>query len=156
MAPSSASNGRRAGACRRFEVRLTQGEHDMLADKARRLGMSRSDYVRLAIALPVGYARDAAAGSPLPLVAIDPWAIAALKAELAREGNNLNQAARALNLVGRKYASGSLRGDRAEEVASLAARALESLRAAEAAYERIAGAVEGLAAREGIALRRRR
>jgi len=80
-----------------FHLRLTPAQHSALDASASRLGISRPDYVRLLLSLPV-LSGDffANAGS---YVAVDTRFFSKCFIELNRQGSNLNQAVKALNTV---------------------------------------------------------
>lgn len=69
-----------------FKLRLSLGEKSMLLLRAKACGLSMTDYVlRRAIY------------DDQPIMVADTRALESLAVELARQGNNLNQAAHALN-----------------------------------------------------------
>ena len=73
----------------RFEMRLTQADALLLEERACACGLTKTAYVLAQI-----HARPR-------LLALDRDALRAVRLELARQGNNLNQIAYRLNALGR-------------------------------------------------------
>ena len=92
---------------RRLHVQLTEDEARKFQDLCVKLGLSKTECVRLLISLPIDYldhrssAEDACSA---PLIGIDAKTMRSLFVELNRWGHNLNQAIRTLNGIGRQFA----------------------------------------------------
>lgn len=106
---------------RSFTVRLSDADREKLEQAARSLNVSRTDFVRLCARLPIKLI-EGSSDDPDAIIGIDPSVLKNIHKELNRQGVNLNQATRALNLIGRKYASGAVRGEKAGEIATIAAK----------------------------------
>ncbi len=106
---------------RSFTVRLSDADREKLEQTARSLHVSRTDFVRLCARLPLKAIKNAEDGEAT-IIGVDQKVIASIRKELNHQGVNLNQATRALNLIGRKYASGAVRGEKAGEIATIAAK----------------------------------
>ncbi len=84
--------------------RVTESEYERLASNARSLSITPSAYLRFLINLPIAKA-DVLAQMEEPdkrIIAIHEADLGPIRLELAREGNNLNQAAFALNALKKK------------------------------------------------------
>lgn len=114
----------------RLEVRLTADEALALRKKCMDLQMSKSDFVRLAIASPIEVFGDENASGSKRVLVVDKDSLNRILVECKRWGNNFNQGVRALNSIGAKYKAASQDSNFAKEVMSNSAHALRSLNAA--------------------------
>lgn len=131
----------------RMQVRLTEREEQFIQERADRLGMTKSDYVRMCSTMPIDF--TAGIDDSDAVIAIDVTTYRKILIEARRWGANFNQATRALNTIGLHYVNPPRGAERAEEVVQLAARAMDAMNRAKGGMDeivRIAGVLEGRAA----------
>lgn len=73
--------------------RMTSDDFQTLTDSAKRVGMARSEYLRMLIRIPANHSGDGA------VYVIDNRTMAKMLVELIRWGRHYNQAVRALNTI---------------------------------------------------------
>lgn len=131
----------------RLDVRLTKDEALALREKCIKLQMSKSDFVRLCIAAPIGvFGAENSENSTNSnrVLVVDKDSLNRLLVECKRWGNNYNQGVRALNFIGSKYKAAAQSSDFAKEVMGNSAQALEKLNAAHIGINEVLKFIEEL------------
>ena len=112
-------------------LRVTPDEACAITAKAASLGLNRSEFLRLAAALPIDYFdQDSPPENPRRVVLIDRDSWMRIARESTRWGTNYNQGVRALNTIARAYAHPPKSPRAWQEVLDLSAKSLKRLRQA--------------------------
>ena len=106
-------------------VRLSEDESTKLRDKCAELQMSKSDFIRMCIQLPVAMLEDGDAPVSGSIIGVDRDAVQRLVTEARRWGNNFNQGTRALNTIGLKSNQSASSAEHSRIVLENSARAMD-------------------------------
>ena len=137
-----------AGTPSRFvHVRLTEDESTMLRYKCAQLQMSKSDFIRMCIQLPITSVDSSPNARTESVIGIDRKTIQGILTETKRWGNNFNQGVRALNTIGRKYNASLGSSEHAKSVMENSARAMEFMNKAHEGIQDVLKEVLSLANR---------
>lgn len=105
-------------------VRLSESEAALLRDKCASLQMSKTDFVKLCIHLPIELIEEGSSPAHA-LIGIDRKSIKGILTEAKRWGNNFNQGTRALNAIGLKCSASASTKERSDSLMQNSARAME-------------------------------
>ncbi len=105
-----------------ISCRLSDDDFTTLCDHARELELSKSDYLRFLIRIPVtpdGIIQG------INCISLDVDTVGHIYSELVRWGRHYNQAVKALNTIARQLRVGRIDGETTEELLKKACRLLE-------------------------------
>lgn len=121
-----------------FAARLSCEENELLRSKAEALDMSKTQFLRLAIQLPIEiYDPRKHSCDSCRVIAIDRLSFLKIAVQLRKWGSNYNQSTRALNTIARRFTSPNVEGDLREEMSELVTIAARNSIAAKNGLEEV-------------------
>jgi len=114
--------GAAKGKERRVTFRMEGGDYDALCERCERAGLSKSEYLRYLVRIPLS--TEANAGDEHRIL-VDRRALWAMSRELTKWGYHYNQAVHALNRLAYYAQRGSLKDGESERLLSKANENLE-------------------------------
>lgn len=131
--------------CKVWHVRLSEDEAIRLREKCAKLHMSKSEFARLCISLPLELSDARSTPTDSHVIGVDRETLHKIHTELRRWGNNFNQGTRSLNAIGLKYNSAISSEKQGTAVLQNSARAMELMNKAYEGVQEIKALVDALA-----------